>query len=40
MTTLKIEDLDEGRKAANGHGYGNQYNPVWKLQITDDKNKV
>lgn len=29
LTTLKIEDLT-GKK--------DNYNPVWKLQITDDKN--
>ena len=47
FTTLKIEDLDEGRGrgkvatpgGANKPGYDN-YNPVWKLQITDDKNTV
>jgi hypothetical protein len=35
LTTLKIEDLEEGKRATN-----TVYNPVWKLQITDDKNKI
>jgi len=26
LTTLKIEDLDEGRKAIGGG-----YNPIWRL---------
>ena len=34
LTTLKIEDLDEAKKGLNA------YNPVWKLQITDDANRV
>ena len=34
MTTLKLEDLEEGAKKAGG------YNPVWRLQITDDRNTV
>ena len=32
LTTLKLEDLT-GKK-------GDNYNPVWKLQITDDKNQL
>ena len=35
LTTLKIEDLDEGKR-----GTQTPYNPVWKLQITDDANRV
>jgi hypothetical protein len=44
LTTLKIEDLEEGRDARTttpgGHTRGEAYNPVWKLQITDDRNAV
>jgi hypothetical protein len=39
LTTLKIEDLDE--KGRTPGGFKNDcYNPIWKLQITDDKNAV
>lgn len=44
LTTLKIEDLDEGRgKSTNvtpGQNRAGAYNPVWKLQITDDRNAI
>ena len=32
LTTLKFEDLEEGKR--------DNYNPIWRLQVTDDRNQV